>query len=187
MSELKRCSMCRILCLKFNFYKDNKTKDGVQRICIICTKQYHNNRKERRNAHERQKRKTDFNFKLICNLRTRTNKAFKSQNIKKNFKKIHLLGCSNSFLRKWIIHQIYGNMSIENFGKNWCLDHCYPLSNTNIPNENDMYKSKSWINLRPMYLNEKNSKSAKIDNRLYLLQEIKEKNFLKINVEEGQN
>ena len=68
MSEFKRCSTCRTLSLKSNFYKDNKRKEGVQRICIICTKQYHNNRKERRNALERQKRKTDFNFKLNCNI-----------------------------------------------------------------------------------------------------------------------
>ena len=120
MSEFKTCSMCEILCLKFNFHKDTKRKDGVQRICIICTKQYHDNRKEQRNALERQKIKTDFNFKLICNIRTRTNKAFKSQNIKKNTKTIDLIGCSNSFLRNGIIHQLYGNMSLENSAKSWC-------------------------------------------------------------------
>ena len=31
MSEFKRCIMCRILCLKSNFHKDKKRKDGVQR------------------------------------------------------------------------------------------------------------------------------------------------------------
>ena len=66
-------SKCGILCSKFNFHKDNRRKDGVQKICIIFIKQYHNNRKEQRNAHERQKRKTDFNFKIICNIRTRIN------------------------------------------------------------------------------------------------------------------
>ena len=51
---------------------------GVQRKCIICIEQYRNKCKERRNAFERQKRKTDSDFKLICNIRTRINKAFKS-------------------------------------------------------------------------------------------------------------
>ena len=83
---VRKCSKCEILCLKTNFHKDNKRKDGVQSICIICNKQYHNNRKERRNALERQKREIEFNFKLICNKRTRTNKAFKSQNIEKTNK-----------------------------------------------------------------------------------------------------
>ena len=97
MSEFKRCSMCRILCLKSNFHKDNKRIDGVQRICKNCTKQYHNNRKERRNALERQKRKTYFIFKLICNIRTRTNKAFKSQNVRKINKTFDLLDVLNHF------------------------------------------------------------------------------------------
>ena len=62
----------------------------------MCSKQYHNNLKEQRNAYEKQKRKN--------NIRTRTNKACKSQNIKKTNKTIDLLRCSNSFSRKWVVH-----------------------------------------------------------------------------------
>ena len=76
---VKKCR-CKNILLKTEFRKDER-KDGVQRIRIICIKQYHNNHKEQRNAHKRQKRKKDFNFKLTCNMRARTNKAFKSQNI----------------------------------------------------------------------------------------------------------
>ena len=83
----KSCRFKNIL-LKINFHKDNKSKDGVQRISIICIKQYLNNHKEQRNAHKRQKRKTDFNFKLICNIRVRNNKAFKSPNIEKLIKRL---------------------------------------------------------------------------------------------------
>ena len=39
-----------------------------------------------------------------------------------------------------------------------------------------------WINLRPMYSNDNNLKNDKIDNRLYLMQELKAKHFLKLNV-----
>ena len=81
MSNIKKCCRCKNILLKSTFHKDNKRKDGVQRICVNCIKQYHNNHKEQRNAPERHKRKTDFNFKLICIIRNRTNKAFKCQNI----------------------------------------------------------------------------------------------------------
>ena len=54
-------------------------------------------------------KKTDFNFKLICNIRRRTNLAFKSCNIKKTNETIDLIGCSQAFLRKWILHQLYGD------------------------------------------------------------------------------
>ena len=76
-------------------------------------------------------------------------------------------------------------MSIENYGKNWCLDQCYPLSKTNSSNENDMYKSTNWSSLKRMYFNEKTSKSAKIDHQLYLMQEVKFKYFLKLKAQEG--
>ena len=45
----------------------------------------------------RKRRESDLYFTLTCNMRTRTNKAFKSRNVRKTNKKILLLGCSNSF------------------------------------------------------------------------------------------
>ena len=89
-----------------------------------------------------------------------------------------LIGCSNSHLKKWVIYQLYGDMTLENYGIIWCLDHCIPLKKTN---ENDLYKYTNWINLRPMYIKDNISKGSKIDNRLYLMQEIKAKYFLKLN------
>ena len=72
-------------------------------------------------------------------------------------------------------------MMIENYGKVWCLDHCLPLSKSNLSNENELYKSTNWVNLRPMYMKDNLIKGDKIDQRLYLLQQIKAKYFLKLN------
>ena len=94
-----------------------------------------------------------------------------------------LIGCSISHLRKWIIYQLYGLMILENYGTISCLDHCIPLKKTN---ENNLYKYTHWINLRPMYIKDNISKGSKIDHHLYLLQEVKAKNFLKlINDQQG--
>ena len=141
---VKKCCRCAIVDLNCNFHKDNRRKNGVQRICIICFKQYHSNRKEQRNALEREKRKTDFNFKLICNIGTRNNKAFKSQNIRKTNKTIDLIRCFNSFFKKLIFHQLCGKITLGIYGTIWCLDHCYPLSKTSLSKGNDMYKSTNW-------------------------------------------
>ena len=92
-----------------------------------------------------------------------------------------MIGCSQAFLRKWILHQLYGDMTEENYSEIWCLDHCLPLSKTNLSNENDMNKSTNWINLRPMYVKDNIVKSDRIDYHLYLLQEVKAKYFLKLN------
>ena len=62
-----------------------------------------------------------------------------------------LIGCSKYFSRKWIIYQLYGNMTLENYGIVWCLNHCIPLKKTNA---NDLYNYTNWFNLRPMYIKE---------------------------------
>ena len=50
-----------------------------------------------------------------------------------------------------------------------------------------MKKCFNWVNLRPMYVRENNFRSDKIDHRLYLLQQIKAKFFLKLNDQKGLN
>ena len=69
--KLKKCSKCKMDCLKINFYKDITRKVGLRVYCKSCTIHNHNNRKEQRNAYERQKRKTDLNFKLDSYMRNR--------------------------------------------------------------------------------------------------------------------
>ena len=78
-------------------------------------------------------------------------------------------------------------MTIENYGSVWQIDHCLRIASFNLLVENDMKKCFNWINIRPMYSNENNSKKAKIDNRLYLMQEIKGKYFMKLNDQEEFN
>ena len=186
---------------KNHFFKDFTKKGGYRHSCKICCQKYYyinqnrilnnhkvysKNNRSNINAYERLKRITDFNFKLICNIRRKTNLAFEPRNIKKTNETIDLIGCSQTFLRKWILHQLYGDMTEDNYGKIWCLDHCLPLSKANLSNENDMYISTKWNNLGPMYVRDNIIKSDRIDYHLYLLQEVKAKFFMKIN-EKGLN
>ena len=43
---MRRCSKCKMECLKLNFYKDITREDGLRIYRKACTNQYHNNRKE---------------------------------------------------------------------------------------------------------------------------------------------
>ena len=127
--------------LKSNFHKDNKSKHGLYNQCKICRKEYCiknsikliqrqkdfylENRdselerckkykilnREKIILYEKNKRKIDFNFKLAHNIRVRTRQAFKSQNVETLNKTFDLIGCSQSFLRKWILYQLLGNMT----------------------------------------------------------------------------
>ena len=35
-------------------------------------------------------------------------------------------------------------MTEEKYGSVWTIDHCYPLSKTNLSKETDMFKSSPW-------------------------------------------
>ena len=144
-------------------------------------KNYKKQNREKIRLYEKNRKKTDLNFKIACNIRSRTSSAFKSQKVRKTNKTFDLLGCSLSFFINWIIHQLYGNMTMENYGSVWQIDHCLPIASFNLRDENDMKKCFNWINLRPMYSDDNNLKNDKIDHRLFLLQQIKAKYFLKLN------
>ena len=195
---VKKCSKCGIVKMKSIFYKDCIKKDGYKSECIFCSKEYYyvnrdwvlNNRKTyvrknrtKINLYQKKRRDSDLNFKLAHNLRVRTNKAFKSQNVRKTNKTLGLLGCSHSFFKNWIIHQLYGNMTLENYGSVWQIDHCLAVASFNLLDENDMKKCFNWVNLRPMHLKDNIIKGDKIDIRLYLLQEKKAYQFIKLNIE----
>ena len=105
--DLKRCSKCRIIYSKSNFYKDITKNDGYRPSCRFCCQKYYydnqnrilNNHKiynknnwDKINTYERLKRKNDPNFNLFCNIRQRTKYAFKSQTIDKIN---DLIECSN--------------------------------------------------------------------------------------------
>ena len=69
-------------------------------------------------------------------------------------------------MKKWILYQLYSDMTEENYRSVWTIDHCYPLSKTDLSNETDKNKTTCWINLGHMYFNENISKGSKIDNRI---------------------
>ena len=90
------------------YYYDNQNR------ILNNHKNYNKNNRLKINTYERLKRKNDINFNLFCNIRQRTKYAFKSSHIDKIN---DLIGCSIYFFRKWIIHQLYGEMTLENYGK----------------------------------------------------------------------
>ena len=55
------------------------------------------------------------------------------------------------------------------------------MASFNLLFENDMKKCFNWINLSPMFSSGKDLKKAKINHRLYLMQEIKANCFKKLN------
>ena len=157
---IRRCSSCGNISLQRNFYKDTSRGDVLYLACNVCRIEYYNEKREQKNEYqkfcakqnrakkslyEKNKRKTNLNIILACNLRSKANKAFKSQNVENLNKTFDLVGCSQSLFKRCILQQIYGDMTGENYGSVWTIDPCYSLSKTNLSDKNGMNKSTCWI------------------------------------------
>ena len=166
-------------------YCENIKKKNLKRIYDIgyrernrekiqlYKKNYFQNNTEELHKKNKRGKDEDINFRFAGNWLKRILNAFKAQNVRKTNKTFYLLGCSISFLRLWIGSQLYGEMTLEKYGKIWCLDNCLPIASFNLLDQNDVKKCFNWIILRPMYVKDNIVKGDKIDYHLYLLQKWK--------------
>ena len=132
----------------------------------VPANQYHYSNREKRNLRERIRRAIDVICNLAHKIRIRTCQAFKSQNVEKLNGTFGLLGCSNSFVKKWTLYQLHVNTTEQTLDAVWEIYHVFPLSKTNLSNKNEMNKRFNWVNLSSMFCGEKKSQQSKIDRRL---------------------
>ena len=76
MDDLRKGSKCKTCSSKSIFYKDTSTKDWSNSNCIICRRGYHSEIfdkiKNYGKRYEKIRKGSDLNFKLACDLRSRT-------------------------------------------------------------------------------------------------------------------
>lgn len=60
-----------------------------------------------------------------------------------------MIGCSIQELKKWLEYQFDEDMTWENQGEYWHIDHVTPCASFDLTNEEELKKCFSWENLRP--------------------------------------
>ena len=104
----------------------------------------------------KKQRKINPLTKIKENLRTRLNKFIKKENKSKNLKTI--LGCSFDELKVHLESKFYKNITWDNYGDVWCIDHIIPLASAKSKEE--IEKLNHYTNLQPL-LTEDNLKKGK--------------------------
>jgi hypothetical protein len=138
--------------------KDEKCCSGK---CSINN--WRNNNKDHINSYYRQKYKTQINYRICHNMRSRIAAALK-KNVKSKSTK-ELLGCSIPDLIKHIESKFKPGMSWENYGhKGWHIDHIKPLlaEGNNLQDERLLKELCHYTNLQPLWCFENISKSNHI-------------------------
>ena len=169
----KVCSVCEENMSIDNFYFA-KQKGKFRSMCKICSKKkkreyYEKNKNKiikKATLYQIERSKTDIKYKLERRMRDRLYHAFKSQSSIKRERTMKYIGCSKEFLKEWIEFQLNKceNMTFENYGVVWHIDHVKPCSSFDLDKEEEIYNCFSWKNLRPLLAIENLQKSKKILN-----------------------
>ena len=113
--------------------------------------------------HIKEKRKTDLKFQLSEVMRSKLHKLIKNQPT--SYKQI--LGCEFEFFKKWIEFRFDKNMSWNNFGSYWHIDHILPINGFEFTDEKDKQICFHWTNLQPLSAIENRLKSDKLQLHYY--------------------
>lgn len=108
----------------------------------------------------RDRRKTDIQFRLKCNLRKRLSWLVSKTITGKTTQTLDLLGCSLEFFLNHLKERFKDGMSFENYGA-WHIDHIKPCNKFDLEKESERRKCFHYTNMQPLWANENREKSDK--------------------------
>ncbi len=133
--------------------KQYRAREDVKKHIKNKNKEYLPVRKEK----IKQRRQNDNDFRIKEVLRSKIHKFLKNQKTSYT----NMLGCDLEFFKKWIEYRFSPEMSWNNFGDVWEIDHILPMSLFKMDSD-DKLVCFHWTNLQPLNKFENKSKSNNI-------------------------
>ena len=127
-------------------------------------KNYENINKDIINKKIRIRYKNDPEFRMKKIIRSRFKKTVLGK--KKYSKILDYINVNLEYFLKWIEFNFDENMTWENQGTYWDVEHIKPCASFNLLIEDDIKLCFNWKNLRPCEKTENNKKSDTIDKKL---------------------
>jgi len=162
----KREFVCKE-CTKKKLYEWRE--NNKERFLEICkTYRDKDDKKKLRQEYLKKKYSEDIKFKLTHLYRTRIRQCVKSKFFPKNtaFDYVGTLGCEWDTLIRWLEFNMTPEMTWENYGPYWHVDHVYPCSLFDFSQETERVKCFNWTNLTPLEAIENLKKSNHLDSDL---------------------
>ena len=134
-------------------------KDKIHKYEKKYRKKYPLKRAIYQAAYFKKRIQTDHLYKLRVRLRTRIKQAIKN-NWQTGFS-VTDLGCSITFLKNYIQSKFYSNMTWDNWGEVWELDHVIPLCKFDLTDRDQFLKAVHYTNLQPLTIEDHRKKTSK--------------------------
>jgi len=152
-----------------NYYKNNREKQREygrryyqenRDYLKSKTKAYRRDNKEKRNAKENERFATDLQYRLTKNIRTRLRKC-----VKRGFKagSSSEMGCTGLEFKEYIESLFWPNMTWDNYGKEWELDHVSPLSKSDLCSRDSFLAANHFTNVQPLWKDDNENKLDRLD------------------------
>lgn len=143
-------------------YQKEYQKNNKESLKEIKRKHYIENKEhytKRSKEYNMKRRAEDPLFKMRGNIRNLIKNSFLRKFTKKSKKTIEILGCDYDFFNEYITSLFDDQMTIDNYGIYWEIDHIEPISNS-ITIE-DIIRLNHYSNLRPLKKEDNRSKDNK--------------------------
>jgi hypothetical protein len=187
---MKQCAKCKTYYELNSFPKDCSKRDGHKSYCFPCNrqvinkstlkrkdkrhqtnvkdreliseynKQYYEKNKQQYQEYFKNKMKTDINFRLSVNFRSRITSALRKGS--KKTSSSDLLGCSIKEYKLYLEKQFDKNMNWDNYGSYWDIDHIKPCAAFNLTDLDEQKQCFHYSNTQPL-----SKKENQIKNRFY--------------------
>lgn len=112
-----------------------------------------------RRDYEKRRRQLDIQYRLAKNLRTRIGNIIQGR--VKSGSAVRDLGCSIEELKQYLEARFDVEMSWDNYGSEWHIDHIRPLANYDLTDREIFLQLVHYTNLQPLWAEDNIRKSNK--------------------------
>ena len=116
-----------------------------KRICTSCYPTFLQEQKKESCKNEAISM-SNVNYRLKKSLAACLRKAL----LNKDVTTLSYIGCNISYLREWMEYNLAHEMTWDNYGSYWSIDHVIPVNKFNMESKEDKYKCWNWSNLVPV-------------------------------------
>lgn len=138
-------------------------------------RKYCENNKEKINEIARNYRRNNPHVQVKQKIASRLRELIKKEKRTEDY-----LGAPVSLVMEWLEFNFDDNMSWDNQGAYWHIDHCLPTKLFNMDHEEEQYICFCWMNLSPLERCENISKGCKLVDNLLCKQKLRLLQFAKV-------
>lgn len=162
-TDIKNCSQCnKSKNILKNYSKKIGTQDGYSNICKECNKKYRQSISKELYQKKKHKLNTNIQYKLAERIRGRLRILLGDIKVKKP-KTEKLIGCSLDYFINHLNKSFYEEITFENYGTVWHLDHIIPCDWFNLTDINQLNACTHYTNLQALIINDNLIKSNRLD------------------------